>query len=384
MRQTFRAGFGAALAGAVLASAVLAAGRAGAEPPETATVTTEQLGAGSVLAVVTHGRPWRGDADGLARSLEVITPDGVRHPVYSVALEETRAGWLPGDFTLADWRPELHTALLRVSLGADGDALVAYDVTAGTTRAMPAPRRASSVALAPDGTGVLMITYGKGRRPGRVGVAGWDGTRTWLPARADGPALTSVDGRTLVAAAGGARWRVVDLVARTATTVDTPGSCVPRRWLGADSVLATCWTRRGSRLRDVDLTGRSHAVGPLHDGQAPDRGPLVLDDGDVRTVQGRDWFESYDGCGGGFLTTTTRRGVRLVRVPGNDGPVDLVGTSGDRLVVAHVRDDCGAGGRGVLGLFDPRTREETVITRLGRRESWLEVLAATEVRGWSG
>jgi len=36
----------------------------------------------------------------------------------------------------------------------------------------------------------------------------------------------------------------------------------------------------------------------------------------------------------------------------------------------------------VLSLFDPRGKEEVVLTRLGRLESWQEVLPATEVSSW--
>ncbi len=388
IRHTVFSGLTAAVicAGSVLApaaSALPTADQRGALPvPTTATVTAAELGTDSVIAVVTHGSFEEVDAGGLARSLEVITPDGVRHSVYSVEVKKSRDGWYHGDFAIADWRPERHTALLRVSLGADGDKLVSYDVTTGETHEVPAPRQASAVALAPDGSGVLLTTYSSSRRAGRVGTLGWDGVRTWLPARGDGAAITSIDGRTLVTSRGD-RWWLTDLATRTSTTIDTPGTCTPRRWSDADSVVATCWNRRGSRLREIDLTGRSYALGRLHDERSRRNGPPVFEDADVRTVQGRAWYESYGGCGGGFLTRTTRDNVTIVRVPGNRGAVELVGERGKALVIAHAQDDCASTGtRGVLGLFDPRARSETVLTRLARRESWREVFLATEVRAW--
>lgn len=348
--------------------------------PTTATVTVDQLGADSTIAVVTHGRFEERDATGLARSLEVITPDGVRHPVYSVQVRESRRGWYLGDFLIADWRPEMHTALLRVSLGRDGDQLVSYDVTTGETHEMPAPRRGSTFALAPDGSGVLMTTYGTEHRSGRVATVTWDGVRTSLPARGDGTALTSIDGTTLVTGDRD-RWWVTDLAARTSTLIDTPGSCIPRRWADADSVVATCGTRRGSQLRLVDLDGTSSPLGIRHPLRPRDG---VFDDGDVRVVQGRSWFESYDGCGGAFLTRQTAAGgVRKVRVPGLTGPLTLVGTRGDDLVLTHEKPECDSTRqRAALTLFDPVTRAETVLTRLGRDEAWREALAATEVRSW--
>ena len=116
--------------------------------------------------------------------------------------------------------PETHTALLRVLTGGDRDRLVWYDVTTGATHAIDPPRRGAFFALQPDGSGVLMGTYGSGRRPGRVGTLDWDGTRTWLPARTEGSAITSADGRTLVTAAG-RRWWVTDLAAGTSSVIDT-------------------------------------------------------------------------------------------------------------------------------------------------------------------
>lgn len=308
VRPIVRSGLTAAVvcAGALAAPAGSAPAGSPLPVPTTATVTAAQLGTDSVIAVVTHGSFDDVDADGLARSLEVVTPDGIRHPVYTVEVEESREGWHHGDFAIADWRPELHTALLRVSLGEDGETLVSYDVTTGETHEVPAPRRADGVALAPDGSGVLLTTFDSGGRPARVASLTRAGVRTWLPARGDGAAITSVDGRTLVTRRG-ERWWLTDLATRTSTVIETRGTCAPRRWADADSVVATCWGRRWSRLREVDLDGSSGPLGMRH-------------------------------------TARTRR---------EGSPV-----------------------------FDLRSKEEVVLTRLGRLESWQEVFPATEVRSW--
>jgi len=310
----------------------------------------------------------------------------VRHPVYSVALEESRRGWYLGDFVITDWRPELHTALLRVSLGADGDRLVSYDVTTGVTREVVPPPRGSFFALDPDGSGVLMTTYATERRTGRVARIDWDGTRRWLPAQAgDTGAITSIDGRTLVTNVGGHhRWWVTDLTAGTSAAVDTRGDCRPHRWLDADTVVATCSNRQGSQLRQVDLDGTSSPLGIRHTERTRAAGPPVFDDGDVRILRGRAWYESYGGCGGAFLTRQTAAGrVRLVPVPGRDGALSLVGTRGKSLVLAHQAGDCASTrARAVLTLFDPVGKVETELTRLARDEQWREVFLATEVRAW--
>ena len=386
IRQTILSGLAATIltagltAAAPSVTAAPALHRATLPVPTTATVTADQLGPDSSIAVVTHGSFEKLDATGLARSLELITPDGARHPVYSVQVEESSQGWFLGDFLIADWRPEMHTALLRVSLGQDGDKLVSYDVTTGEMQEVVAPRRGSTFGLAPDGSGVLMTAYGTERRNGRVSTVTWDGVRRALPARGDGTALTSVDGTTLVTG-DRSRWWVTDLTTRTSTAIDTPGLCTPRRWVDADSVMATCGTRRGSQLRQVDLDGTSSPLGVRHS-LSPRDG--VFDDADVRVVQGRSWYESYDGCGGAFLTRQTAAGkVRRVPVPGLDGPLTLVGTRGDQLVITHEKPECDSvRQRAALTLFDPVTKDETVLSRLGRDEAWRGVFAATEVRSW--
>lgn len=99
VRQTIRQAIRSGLTVAVICAAAVAApstaahptaalptaGERGSQPvPTKNTVTAAQLGADSVVAVVTHGPFDDVEADGLARSLEVITPDGVPHPVYTV------------------------------------------------------------------------------------------------------------------------------------------------------------------------------------------------------------------------------------------------------------------------------------------------------------
>ena len=178
---------------AALAAVVLAAGTptsASAPPPSqppptadrvagavTATVTPAQLGRGSVLAVVRRAESDDLDAVPLATSLEVITRDGERHPVWSTELTESD-GTYPGELWLADWRPELRTALLRIRRGRTGpDRVVAYDVTTGATKSLVLPRRAISAALAPDGAGIVMALSGTGAAS-RLYEVGWSGERT--------------------------------------------------------------------------------------------------------------------------------------------------------------------------------------------------------------
>ena len=227
----------------------------------TSTVTRAQLGPGSTIVVVTNVREQGAPTSGLATSLEVITPDGVRHPVWSVDLASVD-GEL-GDFELADWRPELHTALLRMPEDRGRDRVVAYDVTTGETRQVTLPRRAISAGLDPRGSGILMTLYGQDPRSRTVSQT-WDGERTRLPGTGGHP-MASVDGRTLVTpAAERHAWSIVDLRRRTATDLPVPGFCSPIRWLDHDSVLTSCYADAVNTLRSVHLGGGSTVLGPTH------------------------------------------------------------------------------------------------------------------------
>ena len=215
----------------------------------------------------------------------------------------------------------------------------------------------------------------------------WAGVRSLLPARADAVPITSVDGHTLVTSDGRTRqWWVTDLATRTSAAFPTKGSCTPARWHDATSVIATCNTRHGSQLRKVNLDGTSSAFGIRHSEKTRAVGPLVFNDDDLRSVQGKTWYESFGGCGGAFLTRQTAASdVKMVRVPGRlKGTLSLVGARGDDLVIAHEKHDCAiTTTRAALGLFDPVAKTESVLTELRRNEAWRDVRTATEVRAWA-
>ena len=350
----------------------------------TATVRPDQLGRGSTLAVTsTAGFDERPST--VTTSLDVITPDGVRHPVYSVSTPFESETYV-GDFHLADWRPEMHTALLRVVRGhAVPDQLVAYDVTSGETRTTTMPRRGLSAGLDPTGEGVLLALSGRGPR-GRLLARGWDGTTTRLPGTTGGAPITSVDGRTLVTGAGERRtWWIIDLVRRRGSELEPPGGCDPVRWLDADSVVASCYTEgddSGNQLMAVHLDGTSTPLGTYHP-FARTRRTDVLADGDVRTVRGKRWYATWRSCGSGVVTGATGSGDRR-RVPGTTGLDTLVGTRGDRLLLALGGDQCRDGrGPKVLEVLDPRTGSVHVLTRLDEGQWWRSVIGATEVRSWT-
>ena len=348
----------------------------------TATVSPAQLGPGSTIAVVVNVREQDEMPTNPTTSLEVITPDGVRHPVWTTALTPDD-GHLLGDFELADWRPDLHTALIRVQRGSQvPDRVVSFDLTTGVTHDVVLPERAISVALDPDGTGILMTLYGTGPLSRTVSQT-WDGRRTRLPGTGGYP-MTSADGRTLVSPAGDRpAWSIVDLEDRTATELTPPGSCSPIRWLDDDSVLTSCYARGGNQLRAVHLGGGSTVLGPFH--PIDDAGRVdVTADGDVVRAHGSRWLLAWSRAGG-VLEEQTRPGPAFVtRVPGTTGLWHLRRAPGGRLVLARSDNLLEAARtRGVLELFDPATGMREVLLRLDRGQAWRSVIGATEVRHWN-
>ena len=340
----------------------------------TSTVAPEQLGPGSTIVVVTNVREQGAHVSRPATSLEVVTPDGVRHPVWAVDLAED--GELARDFDLADWRPDLHTALLR-SAGDDGrDHVVAYDVTTGRTQELRLPRRAISAALDPDGTGILMTLYGRDPRARTVAQT-WDGERTRLPGTGGHP-MTSVDGRTLVTpAAERHAWSIVDLRRRTATDLPVPGFCGPIRWLDDDSVLTSCYADGVNTLRSVHLRGGSTVLGPTH---RPGRA-RVHSYGDAVRAAGSRWYLAWSRRG--ELARGTRPN-RVTRVPHTSSLMHLSRTPDGRLLLARSDSTLEApSSRAVLEMLDPVSRDRTVLVRLAPGQAWRSVIGATEVRHWN-
>ena len=382
---------GAAVSGVVIAAVLAACAPTTSSPGEqdrptdeatpgvvTSTVTRAQLGPGSTIVVVTNVRDQGAPTSGLATSLEVITPDGVRHPVWSVDLDESGVDGHPaGDVELADWRPELRTALLRTNNHDGRERVVAYDVTTGETHEAVLPRRAISVGLDPRGTGILMTLYG--RDPlARTAAQTWPGERTRLPGTGGYP-MTSVDGRTLVSPAGDLTgWTVVDLATRRTRTVVPTGSCSPIRWIDDDSVLTSCYARDGNQLRAVHLGGGSTVLGPFH--EVVPGGTGIISDGDTVRAGGTRWYLSESRRG--VLTRGSPQGVTRVR--STTGIVHLARTPDGRLLLARSDNTLYEPAfRAVLEVLDPETRTRTVLVRLAPGQAWRSVIGATEVRPWN-
>ena len=220
----------------------------------------------------------------------------------------SRRGWYHGDFTLADWRPELHTALLRVSRARRATRLVAYDVATGARTRSCSPSSASTIGLAPDGArcppdDVPDAEPVRSRRPAGLG-------RHDVRDHRRGPTARPSRRRTArCSSPTRARRALVDRRPRGAhehlrrhPRRLPPPPLVRRRLVGRDLQ----HRRVGSQLRRVALDGSWSPLGIRHTDRTRRLGAPILDDDDVRSVRGTRWFESYGGCGGGVLTRQNR------------------------------------------------------------------------------
>ncbi|KRF36645.1 hypothetical protein [Nocardioides sp. Soil805] len=343
-----------------------------------ADVPWDQVGAGWTLASVAHGRRTRGGyIDARQRTLELISPEGTRHELYRSRIVLQPKGWQSGDFYLSDVDPARRTALLLATVSARRQGATEVDLVTGATRRLRLPFNAGGVGMRPDGTGVLVQTV-----QGNVLSMGWTGGRTVLARDIEGGLITSADGSALVGSTRDA-LRVVTFDGSAGSTVGAPGDCRPLRWYDADALLASCSSRRGTRLTALGMDGTVTPVAGLRRTTSRGfRGPS-WDDTEVRVVGGRTYYEGNGPCGGSFITTERADGsVKMVRVPGSTGGVSLLDAVGERLRVAHTAT-CDTGQpRSVLALFDPVTKDEEVLVALGRRQAWSQVRTWDERRPW--
>ena len=343
-----------------------------------AEVPWDQVGTGWTLASVSHGRPTRdGYVDARQRTLELVSPEGLRYELFRSRVELQPKGWLAGDFYLSDVDPTRRTALLVDTSSAHRQRATELDLVTGGSRSLRLPFNAGGVGLRPDGAGILVQTV-----QGNVLSLGWTGGRTVLARGIEGGLITTADGSALV---GSSRdtLHVIPFDGSAGSTVDAPGDCRPLRWYDDGALLASCYSRRGTRLTALGLDGTITPVAGLRRTNSRHfRGPS-WDDTEVRVVGGRTYYQGNGPCGGSFVTTERADGsVRMIVVPDSIGGVTMLDAVGDRLRIAHTASCDSGQPRSVLSLFDPVTREEEPLVALGRRQAWAQVRTWDELRPW--
>ena len=337
----------------------------------------DQVGAGWTLASVARGpRNRDGYVTARVRTLELVSPEGERHELFRSRVVLKR-GWYAGDFYLADVDPARRAVLLVDHTGPHTQRATELDLVTGARRSLRLPANAGGIGLRPDGAGLLVQTV-----QGNVLSLTWAGGRSVVDRGVVGALLATPDGTALVGD-NPDQLHVIPLDGSPVRTVETPGDCRPLRWYAADVVLASCSSRRGTRLTAVGLDGTITPVAGLRRTTSHGfRGPS-WDDTEVRVVGDRTTTRATDPCGGSFLTRERADGtVRMVRVPGSTGGVTMLDAVDDRLRIAHTATCDGGQPRAVLSLFDPVTKDEDVLVALGRRQAWAQVRTWDELRPW--
>lgn len=350
-------------------------------PTDTARVSDvpwDQVGPGWTLAAVAKGaRNRAGYVEARVRTLELLSPDGVRHELHRARVELRDRGWYAGDFYLTDVDPARRAVLLIDSSGPHTQRATELDLVTGERRRLPLPVNAGWAGLRPDGTGVLVQTV-----QGTVLSLGWTGARSVVTRGIVGGLIATPDGTALVGN-NPDELRVVPLDGSAVRTVDTPGDCRPLRWYDAATLLASCSSRRGTRLTAIGLDGTTTPVAGLRRTTSRGFHGPSWDDTDVRVVGERTYYQGNGPCGGSFLTRERADGsVRVVRVPGSTGGVTMLDAVGERLRIAHTGTCDGGQPRAVLSLLDPVTKDEDVLLTLGRRQAWTQVRTWDELRPW--
>ena len=120
-----------------------------------------------------HARRLR---DARQRTLELVSPEGLRYELFRSRVELQPKGWLAGDFYLSDVDPTRRTALLVDTSSAHRQRATELDLVTGGSRSLRLPFNAGGVGLRPDGAGILVQTV-----QGNVLSLGWTGGRTSWP-----------------------------------------------------------------------------------------------------------------------------------------------------------------------------------------------------------
>lgn len=315
----------------------------------------------------------RGDARRPVRlRLVLVAPGGDR----------TRVADLPQrGYRLADWSPDGTTALLVADYPKP--VAIRVDVATGDTTRLRLPSRVYSAVLAPDGTGVLGMTYER-QRTGQSPLlhVGWDGSHRVLNPDVDAQVLPSPDGAGLLTHGTGWNQRVMRVLSASDGSVSkrirTPRSCLPVRWWDDHRAVVSCVASRGTTtLGLVDVTAATYKpltrrVRP----QAQDLGHLDA------WRAGRTLFVQVAGpCGYEYLGRQDRGGrITQVRVPHAVGNVLLVDAHGRKLTLQHAISCDGAAPRSALTRFDPRTGTERRLVVLPRGQAFAAVLRYGERR----
>jgi TolB protein len=340
-----------------------------------------KVGTGWMLALWNPATPTRpgsspapdGPApDAAATTLYLVDPQGNRYPITTFV-----AGVEP---QLIDWSGDGSHALIEPDNYTRSSSLISIDLHTGAQATLPIQGYAQYTR--PDGNALLAATHNDRDKPGtlqRIDLAGHeqqpyptdnlggaghfsggylqslDGTQLVL-----GTANISEDGKTKSANSLVVMGKDGKIV-RTLSSPMLHAECAPVRWWSPTVILAHCENESGKQLWKVPADGGPPtALTAVNSGQEDDPGFAGdLDDWAAYQLPSGTYLQSEGACGTVSLSRLTPdMHTTHVHVPGVSDSIELVGVTGDKLLLLA---KVGCGGTTSLLTYDPAANTSTVL-----------------------
>ena len=308
-------------------------------------------------------------------TLYLVDPQGNRYPITTFAPET--------DPRVVDWSSDGGHALIKTEkyeAGASSSPLVSIDLHTGAQTTLPITGYAQYTR--PDGDALLIATDNDRDKPGtlkRVDLAGneqqsyptdqlggaghfsggylqsHDSTQLVLgTANVEADGYTKSDNSLVVMGNDGK-------IIRTLPSPLAKAECDPVRWWTPTVILANCDSARGSQLWKMPVDGGTPtALTAVNSGQGDDPGfSGDYGDGVAYELPSGTFLQSAGACGTLHLSRLTPdMHTTNVHVPGVSDSIELVGATGDKLVLLA---KVGCSGTTSLLTYDPAANTSTVL-----------------------
>ncbi|WP_232004986.1 hypothetical protein [Mycobacterium sp. ACS1612] len=344
-------------------------------------VPWSKVGAGWTLAMwnpVTPTRPGEAPApnqptrDAATTTLYLVDPQGNRYSITTFGPG--------GEPELIDWSGDGSHALIEAQ-GYRSPAVVSVDLHTGAQTTIPVKGYARYARS--DAKALLVSTDNGVDEPAmltRVDLSGHEQQSYPVDSSIgaghfNGHYLQSPDGTRLVLGtttigSRGATTSASDMVIMNSSdgklirTLPAPmpdAECEPVRWWTPTVILAHCGNNAGKQLWKVPVDGgAATALTAVNSSQQDDPGfGGDLDDGVAFQLPSGTFLQSQGACGSIFLSRLTPdMHTRRVHIPGVSDSVQLVGATGDMLLLLA---KVGCGGTTSLLTYDPAANTSTVL-----------------------
>jgi hypothetical protein len=308
-------------------------------------------------------------------TLYLVDPQGNRYPITTFA---------PGaDPQLVDWSGDGSHALVKPEMyepGASSSSLVSIDLHSGVQT--PLPVKGNPQYARPDGNALLIATDNDRNKPGtlkRIDLAGneqraYPTDQLGGAGHFNGDYLQSADGTQLVLGTANLEEDGITKsdnslvvmgndgkIIRTLPSPMAEAECSPVRWWTALVILARCTNDAGGQLWKVPVDGApATALTAVNSGQGDDPGfSGDYGDGVAYELPSGTFLQTAGACGAVHLSRLTPdMHTTRVNVPGVSESIELVGVTGDKLLLSA---KVGCGGTTSLLTYDPAANTSTVL-----------------------